>query len=225
MVCLEMFSVFVSITQFSDFWVMSYENWKHILGVFKLSKLSFHGILIIKHTYIGPTVWATSHQRTFWYYLQWLSPSMGTKSLLHLHTTIFFSGKLYYHLHTTTDRSLDPPSSPYFQNQETNFSIQTISKTNLNPKQTQPQLHKNQTPEARKRRKRDRVQNWRPNPRPKNHTQKTFHFTNPKPKIDKLRNPNWGYPITKSVQRAEMKTRTRSSRDVEREREVLGEGN
>ena len=181
---------------------MSYENWKHILGVFKLSKLSFHGILIIKHTYIGPTVWATSHQRTFWYYLQWLSPSMGTKSLLHLHTTIFFSGKLFYHLHTTTDRSLDPPSSPYFQNQETNFSIQTISKTNLNPKQTQPQLHKNQTPEARKRRKRDRVQNWRPNPRPKNHTQKTFHFTNPKPKIDKLRNPNWGYPITKSVQRA-----------------------
>ena len=26
--------VFVSITQFSDFWVMSHENWKHILGVF-----------------------------------------------------------------------------------------------------------------------------------------------------------------------------------------------
>ena len=57
-----------------------------------------------------------------------------------------------------------------------------------------------------------------PNPWPNNHTQKTFHFTNPKPKIDKLRNPNWGYPITKSVQKAEMKTRTMGSRDVERER-------
>ena len=182
---------------------------------------------------MGPTVKATSHQHTFWYYLQWLSPSMGTRSLLHLHTTIFFFfslflGKLYHLLHTTTDRSLDPPSSPSFQNQEknfsiqtipTNFSIQTISKTNLNPKQTQPQLHKNQTPKARKRRKRDRVQNQRPNPWTKNNTQKTFHFTNPKPKIDKLRNPNWGYPITKSIQRAETKTRTTGSRDVERERE------
>ena len=145
-----------------------------------------------------------------------------------------FLGKLYHLLHTTTDRSLDPPSSPSFQNQEknfsiqtipTNFSIQTISETNLNPKQTQPQLHKNQTPEARKRRKRDRVQNRRPNPWTKNHTQKTFHFTNPKPKIDELRNPNWGYPITKSIHRAETKTRTIGSRDVEREREVLGEGN
>ena len=47
---------------------------------------------------------------------------MGTRSLFHLHTTIFFFfffffsfffflGKLYHYLHTTTDRSLDPPSS------------------------------------------------------------------------------------------------------------------
>ena len=42
---------------------------------------------------------------------------------------------------------------------------------------------------------------------------------NPKPKINKLQNPNWGYLITKSVQRVEMKTRTTGSRDVERERE------
>jgi len=48
---------------------------------------------------------------------------------------------------------------------------------------------------------------------------------NPKPKIDKLQNPNWGYLITKSVQRAEMRTRTMGSRDVEKEKEVLGEGN
>ena len=45
-----MFLVFVFITQFSNFWVMSYGNWKHILGVFKLSKLSFYGIFLIKHT-------------------------------------------------------------------------------------------------------------------------------------------------------------------------------
>ena len=43
-VCLNVFPDFVSITQLSDFWVISYGNWKHILGVFKLSKLSFHGI-------------------------------------------------------------------------------------------------------------------------------------------------------------------------------------
>ena len=57
--------VFISITQFFDFWVMSYRNWKHILSVFRLSKLSFHGILVIKHTYMGPTVRVTSHQCTF----------------------------------------------------------------------------------------------------------------------------------------------------------------
>ena len=34
--CLDLFSNFVFITQFSDFWVMSYENWKCIWGVFKL---------------------------------------------------------------------------------------------------------------------------------------------------------------------------------------------
>ena len=42
---ITMFPVFVSITQFFYFWVMSYENWKHILGVFKMCfqflKLSF----------------------------------------------------------------------------------------------------------------------------------------------------------------------------------------
>ena len=46
---------FVSIIQLSDFWVISYGNWKYILGVFKLSKLSFHGILVNKQTWLGPT--------------------------------------------------------------------------------------------------------------------------------------------------------------------------
>ena len=159
-------------------WFLSDELWKlktHF-RCFQFLKLSFYGIFIIKHTYMGPTVSAKSHQPTFWYYLQRLSSSIGTKSLLHLHTTIFFSfsffGKLYHHLHTTIDRSSDPPSffsfSFFFlvnyttisipppigaqthhllhpswlhhwhyhlslrpinlQNQETNFSIQTISK-------------------------------------------------------------------------------------------------
>ena len=52
----------VSITQFSDFWVMSCRNWKHILGVFKLWKLSFHGILVNKQTWLGHTVKGKSHQ-------------------------------------------------------------------------------------------------------------------------------------------------------------------
>ena len=51
------------------------------------------------------------------------------------------------HLHTTTDQSSDPPSSPSFQNQETNFSIQIIPTKNTHqnfqfnqsPKQTSTQ--------------------------------------------------------------------------------------
>ena len=39
-------SVFVSINQFSDFWVMSYGNWKHILGVFSFHNSVFNGISI-----------------------------------------------------------------------------------------------------------------------------------------------------------------------------------
>ena len=109
----------------SIFWFFSDELWKlktHF-RCFQFPKLSFHGIFVIKHTCMRPIVSAKSHQHTFWYYLQWLSSSMGTRSLLHLYTTIFFFffffffsfyffwGKLYHYLHTTTDRSLDPPSS------------------------------------------------------------------------------------------------------------------
>ena len=110
----------------SIFWFFSDELWKlktHF-RCFQFPKLSFHGIFVIKHTCMGPIVSAKSHQHTFWYYLQWLSSSMGTRSLLHLYTTIFFFfffffffsffffwGKLYHYLHTTTNRSLDPPSS------------------------------------------------------------------------------------------------------------------
>ena len=45
-----LFLVFVSITQFSNFWVMSYGNWKHILGVFSFQNSISNGIFVIKHT-------------------------------------------------------------------------------------------------------------------------------------------------------------------------------
>ena len=53
--CFQLFLVFVSITQFSDFWVMSYGNWKHILGVFSFHNLVSNDIFVIKHTFMGPT--------------------------------------------------------------------------------------------------------------------------------------------------------------------------
>ena len=56
--CLAWFWMIVSITQFSDFWVMSYENWKHILGVFSFHNSIFNGIFIIKTTYWVP--WSES---------------------------------------------------------------------------------------------------------------------------------------------------------------------
>ena len=58
--CLDLFSSFVSITQFSHFWGMSYKNWKQVLGVFKLWKLSYDGIFVNTHTCEGPTVRALS---------------------------------------------------------------------------------------------------------------------------------------------------------------------
>ena len=70
-----MFLVFVSITQFSDFLVINYKNWKHILDIFKLSKLSFYGIFVIKHTLVWPIVREKSHQHNFWEPHQRLFPS------------------------------------------------------------------------------------------------------------------------------------------------------
>ena len=50
-ICLNEFWIIVSITQFSDFLVMSYGNWKHILGVFSFQNSIFNGIFVIKPTY------------------------------------------------------------------------------------------------------------------------------------------------------------------------------
>ena len=52
-ICLDEFWIIVSITQFSDFWVMSYENWKYILGVFSFQNSVFNGIFVIKPTYLA----------------------------------------------------------------------------------------------------------------------------------------------------------------------------
>ena len=51
---ITLFPFFVSITQFSDFWVMSYGNWKHILAVFSFHNFVFNDIFVIKHTWKDP---------------------------------------------------------------------------------------------------------------------------------------------------------------------------
>ena len=71
-----LFSVVISITQFSDFWVMSYGNWKHILSVFNFHNSVSNGILVIKLTYMGPTINENvkSHTRhTFFFFFIFLS--------------------------------------------------------------------------------------------------------------------------------------------------------
>ena len=45
---------FISITQFSYFLVISYGNWKYILGVFSFHNYVFNGIFVIKTTYLVP---------------------------------------------------------------------------------------------------------------------------------------------------------------------------
>ena len=55
-ISITLFPVFVSITQFSDFWVMSYGNWKHILAVFSFHDSVFNCIFVIKHTWKDPLV-------------------------------------------------------------------------------------------------------------------------------------------------------------------------
>ena len=60
---ITLFPVFVFITQFSNFWVMSYGNWKHILGVSSFYNSIFNGILVIKHTWRDPLV---KVNRNFW---------------------------------------------------------------------------------------------------------------------------------------------------------------
>ena len=60
---ITLFQVFISITQFSDFLVMNYENWKHILSIFSFHNSVFNSILVIKHTWKDPLVRVS---RNFW---------------------------------------------------------------------------------------------------------------------------------------------------------------
>ena len=57
----------VSITQFSDFWVMSYGNWKHLLAVFSFHNSKLNGIFVIKHTW-GTHSAAIFDQLTFFFF-------------------------------------------------------------------------------------------------------------------------------------------------------------
>ena len=69
-ICLDEFWIIVSITQFSDFWVMSYGNWKHILGVFSFQNSVFNGIFVIKSTY--PTA---MFDKWIFFFLGWWNPA------------------------------------------------------------------------------------------------------------------------------------------------------
>ena len=76
--------VFVSITQFSDFWVMSYVNWKHILVVFIFQNSVSNDIFVIKHTLRDP--WLEQHHtmRCFW----WVSSTTLFTKVEHSHLQI-----------------------------------------------------------------------------------------------------------------------------------------
>ena len=63
---ITLFPIFISITQFSDFWLMGCGNWKHILTVFSFHNSVFNGIFVIKITY-------GSHSQTFCTFQQTLS--------------------------------------------------------------------------------------------------------------------------------------------------------
>ena len=101
-------SNFCFIIQFSDFWMMRYRNWKHILGVFKLWKQSYNGILIIKHSYIGPTslvksdsLLSTTSNSLFSFFLSFflsspISTFLSFSLLLYLFFFLFFF-KAKYH--------------------------------------------------------------------------------------------------------------------------------
>ena len=75
-----LFPVFVPITQFFDFWVMSYENWKHILAVFNFHNSVFNDIFVIKQTWRDPLVRSTAPFDPFFSFL--LLGSVSLFSLL-----------------------------------------------------------------------------------------------------------------------------------------------
>ena len=98
----------------SDFWVMSYGNWKHILDIFMLSKLSYDGKIVISlklwapqsvfSHFSGQLLLPTSlfhtrpnpfHSTPFLYFLHLLFPS--TTSPYPSFTCFIFSSQHQYH--------------------------------------------------------------------------------------------------------------------------------
>ena len=73
-ICLDEFWIIVFITQSFDFWVMSYGNWKHILGVFSFQNSIFNGIFIIKPTYP-----AAMFDKRFFFFIWWNPTTMFDK--------------------------------------------------------------------------------------------------------------------------------------------------
>ena len=81
--CFQLFPVFVSITKFSEFWVISYGNWKHILGIFSFHNFVFNDISVIKTTY-----WSQSEvSRKLFYFLFF---SLGSMILIFFFFFFFF---------------------------------------------------------------------------------------------------------------------------------------
>ena len=77
-----LFSVIVSITQFSNFWVMSYGNLKHILDVFSFHISVFNNIFVIKYTLRDPLVRSVV---TFDILFYFIFPPLTIFSLTHKH--------------------------------------------------------------------------------------------------------------------------------------------
>ena len=66
--CLDMFSDFVFITQFSPKWVMNYGNWKQVWGVFRYLSYELHDNLVIKWNLWDPMLCVvTSNTKSFFH--------------------------------------------------------------------------------------------------------------------------------------------------------------
>ena len=106
-----LFPVFASITQFYDFWMMSYGNWKHILGVFSFQNSDFNGILVIKHTHESHsqrniTLGATFHNKCNGSLIQYHYTPSSTKESPHMSWSLCRSP---YSTHVVPDPSSANP--------------------------------------------------------------------------------------------------------------------
>ena len=123
-------------TQFSNFWVMSYGNWKHIWGVFSFQNSVSNGILVIKHTLRDPLIRDQPQLLTFFFFFTGFDEfgsSSSSSFFLFPFTLVFFfiffsfpfyvgSGLVFFIFFFSFFLSFSIQTIP------TNFSIQTISK-------------------------------------------------------------------------------------------------